>query len=361
MRRVQDLQELTDAHGVSGFEQRPLRVFRSQVEDYCDELISDALGSLAAVRRAKSTSAVSGSKATRLLIDAHIDEIGFFVRYISPDGLVYMQGIGRWDAELAVAQRVVIHTNQGPVVGVVGRKASHLLSTSPAASRTSMVDIWIDIGAGSALEAKKLVQVGDWGTYEANLQHLSERRVVAKALDNRAGVFVLTEVLRMLSEQSLEVDLYCLASVQEEIGCNGIAVAASTFAPEVGLVVDTIHTSDYPGLDKRMLGEISLGAGPVIVRGPNTNEAVFRQLVSCAKEHSLSYQLQASSVIGGTNASELQVSRNGVATGVVALPVRYMHSAGEVVDLGDIEQAARLLACFARACKPGQSWNTSII
>lgn len=336
------LRSLTELRGVSGYETAVQEAFAARVRSVADQLIVDVLGTCIALKK-------SGAAGTRphLMFVAHADEVGALVRYIAPSGLVYLTTIGRWDPELWVAQRVVVESSRGPVMGVVGRKPSHMLSSSDMSHRTDLCDMWVDLGVTSGAEAAELVAVGDPVTPLGGFQSLAGNYVAAKSLDNRAGLYAVSEAFRVAASQDKAISLAAMSSVQEEIGYRGAKAAGERCCAEIAVVVDAVHTSETPGLDPRVLGEVRLGAGPVIVRGPNFAPRVSGALRGVAGREGIPYQLAASGMATGTDANALQVSSGGNAVGLVGIPIRYMHSPAEVVSLVDIQNTVRLLVALA--------------
>ena len=346
--RLGFLKELVEAHGASGYEEGVQRIFRREVGPLVDEVRTDRLGSVIAARNPGGT--------PRILLDAHPDEIGFVVKHIDDKGFLYVERVGGWDIEVLVAQRVLVHTATGPVAGVFGKKAIHLMDEEERKKKSELHKVWVDIGARDGAEARSLVSIGDFATLEARFVEARNGLAFGKAFDNRAGLFVVAETLRLLQGEALGAAVFGVSAVQEEVGLRGARTAAFGVDPVLGIAVDVSHTSDYPDVDKRKVGEIALGKGPVIVRGPNIHPGVFRRLVEVARERDLPFQVQTSGAPTGTDANPIQMTRAGVATGLVGIPLRYMHSPCEMLALEDLENAARLLAAFIRICEAGENW-----
>lgn len=342
------LKRLVEAHGVSGYEEGVQEVFRSRVRPFCDEVRTDLMGSVIATRNPEGN--------PRILLDGHPDEIGFVVKHIDDKGFLYVERVGGWDVEVLVAQRVLVHTAQGRVPGVFGKKAIHLMEEDERKKKSEIHKVWVDIGARDGAEARELVSIGDYATLEAHFVEARNGLAFAKSFDNRAGLWVVAETLRMLEGREFKPSVFGVSAVQEEIGLRGARTAAYEVDPVIGIAVDVSHTSDYPDVDRRKVGDIALGKGPVIVRGANVNPHVFRRLVKVAKDGDIPYQVQVAGGATGTDANPIQLTRSGVAAGLVGIPLRYMHSPCEMLSLEDLENAARLLVAFIESCGADDSW-----
>ncbi len=343
------LKEIVDTPGPSGYEQQVQKVFREQVRQYADEVRTDVMGNVAAVKNPQGR--------PRVMLAGHADEIGFIVRYINDEGFLYFGQIGGHDAIVTVGQRVYVHTRQGPVLGVLGRKAIHLLEQDERNKVPNTNDLWIDIGVNNRKEAEELVQIGDCVTYAQDLQRLQGERATARSFDNKMGCFMVAETLRLLQGKNLTCAVFGVATVQEEVGLRGARTSAFGIDPLVGLATDVGHAMDFPGADKKKVGDIKLGAGPIIARGANINPKVFDLLLQTAKELGLPYQIEAMPGGTGTDANAMQISRAGMATGLISVPLRYMHTPCEVMSLDDIENAAKLMAGFVERVTPDIDWT----
>jgi endoglucanase len=340
------LHRLLDAPGPSGFETAPAGIWRDEAATIADEVTVDVSGNSAAV--------LNGAGAPRVMFAGHIDEIGLMVSHVDDDGFLAFQGIGGWDPQVLVGQRVVIATRSGPVAGVIGRKPIHLLKPEDKEKAIKITDLWIDIGARNQKDAQKRVRVGDPAVVAAAALALPNGRLASRSIDNRIGAFVVLEALRVLRRPRPKAAVYAVATAQEEIGWfgGGARTSATGLEPAVALVVDVTHATDNPGADKKEVGDIRLGAGPVLSRGSSVNAVVFEMLAETAEREKIPYQLQAAPRDTGTDADAIATAHRGVATGLVSVPNRYMHSPSEMVDLADLERAAALLAAFARRVTP---------
>lgn len=328
----------------SGYEQPVQDVIRAYSREYADEVRTDLHGNVIAVRNPKAP--------FRVLLAGHCDQIGLIVQYIDDDGYIYFQSIGGWDATVLIGQRVTIWTKTGPISGIIGRKPIHLLSDEERKAVPKLKDLWIDIGAANKAETTQKVRIGDPITIELAERELLNNRIVASGLDDKSGAWVVMEALKRVDPAKLRVAAYAVATVQEELGLRGARTSAFGIDPQVGVAVDVTFATDCPNMEKKEEGEIKLGQGPVIYRGPNMNPKVVDRLIELAESNNIAYQLAASGRATGTDANAIQINRAGVATGLVSIPNRYMHSPVEVISLDDLDAAANLLARFIEALSP---------
>jgi endoglucanase len=280
----------------------------------------------------------------------HCDQIGMLVSYIDDSGFIFAQTIGGWDPQQLIGQSMTIWTDSGPVPAVISRKPIHLLSNDERAKVVDLADLWLDIGAKDKTQASSLVRIGDPVTLELRYRELIGDLVSGPGMDNKAGMWTVMEALRRAGAHStpLRCHLHSVATVQEEIGLRGAKTAAGSIDPAVAIAVDVTHASDCPTIDKQKQGEIAVGGGPVIFRGPNINKKVAARLIELCESNSVPFQLAAIGRATPNDANALQIHGAGVATGLVAIPNRYMHSAVEVISLADIDNIAKLLALFAQ-------------
>lgn len=342
------LKTLVETHGSAGFEEKVQAVFRERVKGACESVETDVMGSVIACRKKNG--------GPKVLLDGHSDEIGFLVRYIDDKGYLYLAASGGWDSEVMVSQRVYVHTANGSLPGVLGKKAIHLMDPEERKKKSEIHKLWVDIGAKDGDHAKELVEIGDFVTMNAYFEEMACGRAAAKSFDNRAGIFCVSETLRRVSAE-LKAELYGVSAVQEEIGLRGAKTAAFAVDPKVAIALDVTHAFDIPDVDKRKGADVVLGKGPVIVRGPNINRKVFRRLVEVAKANDIPYQVAASGGGTGTDANVIQLSREGVATGLIGLPLRYMHNPCEMLELEDLENSVRLLVAFCESVTAEDDWR----
>jgi len=343
------LESLINAPSPAGYEQPVRQVYREYTEAFADDVHSDTHGNMIAIRN------VNGNP--RLMFAGHCDELGLQVNYVNEHGFIYFNTIGGHDAGLVPGRRVVIHGANGPVAGVTGRKAIHLTPADERGKPAKIENIWIDIAVSDKQEAESLVSIGDPITYDVGLQDLRSDVVAGRALDNKIGTWVVAEGLRRTSASQLKASIHAVATVQEEIGLRGAETSAYGINPTVAIAVDVTHATDHPNIKKQTAGDVKLGGGPTISRGPNFNPRVVEKLIEAAEALGLPYQLEAASRGTGTDANAIQLSRAGVATGLVSIPLRYMHTPSEVVALGDADAAATLLAEFANRLSPGDDFT----
>ena len=341
--RIAFLHSLIAAPSPSGFEQQVQQVIREEMLSYTDEQRTDVHGNVIA--------SINSTATPRVMLTAHCDELGFLVRYIDEQGFIYFAPIGGFDPSTLPGERVQIHTDQGPLLGVIGRKPAHLLSGEERSKAPRLSELWIDIGVSSKEEAHELVQIGSIATRAAQLEPLRGDLVVSRALDDKAGIFAVVEAVRRISEQrnKLKVGVFFVAAVQEEVGLRGARTSAYGVDPLIALAVDVTFTSDHPQTSKHEIGEIKLNGGPVITIGGHINPRVYKMLVAAADDAGIAYQIDPQAAGTGTDTDVIQVARAGVATGLVSIPCRYLHTGSEIVSLKDIDEVAEVLSRFVLA------------
>jgi endoglucanase len=296
-----------------------------------------------------SLATLNAGGGPKIMLAGHIDEIGVMVTHIDDQGLLRFIGVGGWDPQVLVGQRIRLQTASGEVMGVIGKKAIHVMEPDERKKVSEVKSLWIDIGAKDGEEAKGLVRVGDVGVLDQDLIELPNGRIASRSVDNRMGAFVVLEALRLLSEEDgLSAEVVAVACVQEEIGLYGARGAAFGLDPDAAIAVDVTHATDTPGVSKNENGDHALGSGPVIKRASNLSPIVSDGLIAAAESEEIPYTLEADSRSTGTDADAIQFTRAGIATGVVSCPNRYMHSPNEVVDLADVENIAKLIAAYIK-------------
>ena len=327
----------------SGYEEPAATVWREAAS--FAELSSDGLG---------SSIARIGEAAPLLAVVGHIDEIGLLVTHIDEQGFLWFAPIGGWDPQILVGQRVEIRGRNGAVPGVVGRKPIHLLDPDQRKKVVELKGLHIDIGAAGRDAAAELVRIGDPVVIATEPIRVVGDRLVSRSMDNRLGAYVALEALRRCHERgSLEGSFAAIAAVQEEIGLFGARTAAFEVRPDVAIAVDVTHATDAPGVDEKEIGSHPLGSGPAIGRGSTLSPKVFELLAEAAEEAGVEHTISASGRGTSTDADVLQISRSGIPTGLVSIPLRYMHSPVEMVDLADVEAAVELIATFALRLSDG--------
>ena len=342
------LTALLDAPGPSGFEAGPARRWRAEAEGFADEVRADVSGNSFATLRA------GAAGAPPIMLAGHIDEIGFIVVHIDDQGYLWFETIGGWDSQVFVGQRVTLLGKEGPVPGVIGKPAIHLLDKEDREKMSKVKDLWIDIGATTRVEAAARIRIGDAGVLAGAMLELPNGRLASRSLDNRVGAFVVLEALRRLAAARPTVPVTAVATAQEEISFTGGGArpSATGLTPLAALVVDVTHATDTPCVEKKRHGDVALGGGPVLSRGSSVNGRVFDLLVEVAEAEGIPYIVQAAGRDTGTDADVIFTAHRGVATGLVSVPLRYMHTPNELVALEDLDRAARLLAAFARRITP---------
>jgi endoglucanase len=289
-----------------------------------------------------------GEASPLLAVVGHIDEIGLVVRHIDEKGFLWFAPIGGWDPQILVGQRVEVQAKDGPVLGVVGRKPFHLLDADARKRVVELKGLHIDVGAADRDEAAAMIRVGDPVVITGEPLRLAGERAISRSMDNRLGAYVALEALRRCNERgSVDGSLAAIAAVQEEIGLFGARTSAFALQPDLAVVVDVTHATDAPGVDEKELGSHALGTGPVIFRGATLSPKVFELLVDAAESAGIEHSVGATGNHTGTDADGIQFARSGIPTGLVAIPLRYMHSPVEMVDLADVEAAVELIAAFA--------------
>jgi tetrahedral aminopeptidase len=332
------LKDMLAAPSPSGFEQPAQRVWRERVGPHADRVYTDLHGNTFGVKNEGGN--------PRIILAGHCDELGFMVNYINEDGFIFFQTIGGFDLNIIPGRRVRIHSKNGPVPGVTGKKAIHVMTPDERKKSPEIQDLWIDIGVKNRQEAEALVRVGDPITYVEAFETLRGDVAVSRAFDDKAGSFAVGEVLRLLEGKSFSAAVFACSTVQEEVGLRGATTSAFGVDPRVGIAVDVCHATDHPDMDRKRLGDVKLGKGPAIARGANINPIVEQMLIQAAEEEGIPYQLEAAPRGTGTDANAIQLTRAGVATGLISIPLRYMHTAVETVSLEDVENVSRLIAAF---------------
>jgi putative aminopeptidase FrvX len=340
----QVLLDLLEAHGPSGYETAPAAVWRDAAKGFA-KVSTDVVGTPLALVAPKHD---ARTPARRLVVMGHIDEIGLIVTHIDDQGYLWFASVGGWDAQILVGQRVVLDTRAGTVTGVVGKKPIHLLREEERKKVAEIRDLHIDIGARDGDDARARVRVGDVAVIDAGPTELPNGRLISRALDNRLGSFVALEAARLVAEAGgAEWELAAVAVAQEEITFGGSSTSAFSLEPDAAIVVDVTHATDAPGIDVKEIGKHELGSGPVISRGSTLHPQLFELLHETAEREKIPFTVEATARSTGTDADAVHTSRAGVPTGLVSIPIRYMHSPVELVQLDDVRACARLIAAAA--------------
>ena len=333
------LQQILESPSPSGYEGPVQHIVRKYVEGFADEVTTDLHGNVIACK--------NPGAPLRVMLAGHADQIGLLVTHIDDNGFLYTQTIGGWDPQQLIGQRMTVWTASGAVPAVIARKAIHLLDPDERTKVVKAKDLWLDIGAHDKEEAAEAVRIGDAVTLELGYQEMRNGLANAPGMDDKTGLWVCVEALRRASESNLNVSLYAVSTVQEEIGLRGAKTSAFGIDPQVGIAVDVTHATDCPTIDKKQEGDVKLGEGPVVYRGPNMNPVVVERLIETCESAEIPYQLAAIGRGTGTDANAMQLNKAGCAAGLVSIPNRYMHSAVEMISLEDIDRSAELLARFA--------------
>ncbi len=348
------LRTLVNTPSPVGYETRGQRVWLDYAKNYADETFSDAYGNCVAVLNKGGT--------PRIMLAGHADEIAMSVNYIDEKGFIYVRRMGGVDAAITKAQRVTIHARSGPVRGVVGNVAPHLTKQDGEPKPPKIHDLFIDIGAQSREAAEKRVRIGDPLTLVDEFELLTNDLAIARAFDNRIGTWAVIEALRLLkgSGRKLKAEVCAVSNVQEEVGLLGARQIAYALHPNVAIVVDVTHATDYPTVNKAQHGDVKIGGGPTLTHGGCNHAEVVARLEAVAAEAKIPLQHEAMSNTSGTDTDAIFWTRGGIPSALISLPNRYMHSPVELVSLKDLEQIPRLLAAFALSVKPGEQFKVKI-
>jgi endoglucanase len=341
------LRRLLTAPGPSGYEQPAAAVFREAAGAFA-EITYDTVGST--VARVKARPPGDGPFT---VVVGHIDEIGLIVHHIDDDGFLWFTGVGGWDPVILVGQRVELSTRDGRIPGVVGKKPIHLIKDDERKQAPELKNLHIDIGAKDGDDARSRVRIGDVAVIAGEPVELPNDRVISRSMDNRLGCFVALEAARLVAEAGgAPGDVAAAAVAQEEITFGGARTTAYSLQPDIAIVVDVTFATDAPGTDEKEIGRHRFGSGPVLTRGSTLHPAIFERLVEAGEAEGIPFTVAASARATGTDADAFHVSRAGIPSAVVSVPLRYMHSPVEMVQLDDVENAAKLIAAFARRLEP---------
>lgn len=333
----------------SGFEERIQQVVREWSKPIADEIRTDLHGNVIAVK--------NPTGSPRILLDGHCDQIGLIVAHIDDSGFIYAQPIGGWDPQILLGQRVTVWAKSGPIIGVIARKPKHLLTNEEMKKVPEIHELWIDVGAKDKSDALSVITSGDPITVALGPHEMKNGLLCGPKMDDSTGLFVVFEALKRIADQHLNAAVFVVSAVQEEIGLRGAHTAAYGVDPQVGVAVDVTHATDCPTIDKRTLGDIRVGNGPVVFRGPNVNPRVAAKLASVAEKQKLPVQFAGIGRGMSNDTNAIQLTRGGVATACLGLPLRYMHSPVEVISMSDLDNAAELLAKFLSAVEPNEDFT----
>jgi endoglucanase len=336
------LKKLLDTPGPSGFESAPAKVWRDQAKKFA-KVTGDVAGN--------SLAEVNSSGRPTIMLAGHIDEIGVIINYIDDQGYGYIQPIGGWDPQVLIGQRLRFIGQKGDVFGVVGKKPIHLIKLEEREKAAKFTDLWVDFGAKTKKEAEGMVSIGDAGVIDSRTMEFPNDRIVSRSIDDRIGAFVALEALRRYADKPGAAKVVAVATTQEEIGYRGggAGVCATCIGPQMAIVVDVTFAIDHPGVEKKEHGDAAIDGGPVLTRGSVISPVVFNLLRKTAEERKIPFTLHAAGRDTSTDADAIHIAREGVATALVSVPNRYMHSPNELVSMQDLDHAAELIAQTCRA------------
>ena len=346
------LENLLITPSPTGYESEGQKVWMEYVSQFTNKVESDAYGS--AIAKIETSADVM-----TVMLEAHADEIGMVVQYISDDGFVYLNKLGGSDSTIARAKRVFIHGKDGKVSGVTGNTAIHLQTKKNGGGKEpSWKDIYVDIGATSKEEALEAIQIGDPVTYADDLEYLNDDIISARALDNRIGGFAIAQAMKKINEnkKNLAVNVIALNSVQEEVGGFGARMMSYRHMPDAAIVTDVTHATDSPGIDQKEHGQVKLGSGPTVQHGGANHPKLVELIERAAQDHEIKIQHEATSVRTGTDTDSIFYQRTGIPSALVSVPIRYMHSPVETASLKDLKQLIDLMAESVLSMAPDQTF-----
>ncbi|MDY0151175.1 MAG: M42 family metallopeptidase [Candidatus Cloacimonas sp.] len=333
--------DLMEVASPSGYEAPAQAITKAFLHSCCDDISSDINGNLIAYKK--------GSGNYKVMIVGHADEIGFIISFIDDDGFLYVKTLGGFDVNLLPGLRVDIKHENKVVRGIIGKKPIHMMRGADDNAKLKIEDLWIDIGAKDKAEALTRVSIGDTITYSSHIEHLTDDLIVSKATDNKVGVYVAAAVMQELAKKKIKASYYAVASVGEETTMKGASTSAYRIQPDIAIVVDVTFTSDIPGADKKVYGEVSLAQGPTLTLGAAVHPAINSKLLELAKKCAIPVQIEIAPSRTGTDADAIHALRTGTATAVISIPNRYMHSPNEVISLSDLDKAVQLLVEFVKS------------
>ncbi|MDR2642102.1 MAG: M42 family metallopeptidase [Planctomycetaceae bacterium] len=342
------LKRILTTPSTTGFEESVQNVVREYAKPFADSIYTDVHGNVIVARNPDAP--------LRIMLAGHCDQIGLIVNYIDEKGYIYVLTVGGWDLQNLIGIRVKIWTANGVVDGVIGKKPIHLLDEEERKKIPKIQDLWIDIGAKDNTEAAKYVNIGDPVTVELEYRELLNNLIAAPATDDKAGLWVAMEALRRIDSGKLNVGVFAVSTVQEEVGLRGSRTSTFGIDPQIGIATDVTHATDCPTVEKKQNGDVKLGGGPVLSRGPNFTTKLVNALVDVAKQNEIPVQIAAEGRISGTDAASIQVNKSGVATALISIPNRYMHTPVEVISLTDIDHAATLMAKYCESISSDVSY-----
>ncbi|RYD33377.1 MAG: M42 family peptidase [Verrucomicrobiaceae bacterium] len=345
------LYQLLSTPSPTGFEIEGQRIWAKYVREYSDRVESDAYGSAWAV--------IEGKSPLKLMIEAHADEIGFMVKHITSEGFIHVDRIGGSDYATARGRKIIFQGDKGPVTGIIGNTAIHIRDRTGGEKAPEVHELYVDVGADSAKGVEALgLRVGHPAVYSVSVEEFGQDRLCGRALDNRIGGFIIAEVMRRLSRQKAKLPVTVIAAncVQEEIGGYGARMVTYRLEPDVAICLDVTHATDTPGIEKTKHGSVKLGGGPSVTHGTCCHPLVVQRIVKVADKEKIALQHESSSRYSGTDTDSIYHVRAGTPSALISLPLRYMHSVVELVDLRDVENVISLLTAFALNMKPSDTF-----
>lgn len=343
------LKEIIETPSPSGFETAVQKIIKNRMKKITEDVSTDVMGNLTAVLN-------KGAKP-RIMLAAHCDEVGLMVKYISDEGFIHFATIGGIDAHLIPGRRVYIHTDKGKVLGVVGKTPIHWIQREEINKVLKIEDMWIDIGVRNKKDAEKIVSIGDPVTFTYEMETLRDGLLVSRAFDDKMGAYLIVEIMDELKNKKFSASLYGVVTVQEEVGLRGVRPSTFRVEPDIGICIEVTWATDHPSIDKKKIGEYKLGSGPVISKGTNINPKLFDLLVDSAKKEKIPYQVFGEDGKTGTDTNVMQLSRKGVATALISVPLRYMHTPVEVLSSKDLDNTMRLVMALIKRIKPGMDFT----
>ena len=335
----------------TGFESSGQKIWLDYLKPYIDDYISDTYGSVVGVINPKAK--------YKVVIEAHADEISWFVNHVTDQGYIYVIRNGGSDHQIAPSKRVNIHTKKGVVKGIFGWPAIHVRDKSKEET-PSLKNIFIDVGASSRDEVEKMgINVGTVVTFEDELMELNDKYLVGRALDNRIGGYMIAEVIRKVRENKVELPfgLYAVNAVQEEIGLRGAEMIAHRIKPDLAIITDVTHDTDSPMYDKTTSGDISCGKGPAVCYGPAVHNNVLDMIIAVAEKNTIPFQRRAASRSTGTDTDAFAYSNEGVASALISIPLKYMHTTVEMCAKSDLDSTIDPIYKTVIQVKEGQDFR----
>lgn len=336
MKLVDVLEKLSNACGVAGREEEVRVLMKELLKPHVDEIKEDKLGNIIGIKKGKKN-------APTVMLAAHMDEIGLMVKIITKEGFLKFSKIGGIDDRILIAQKVIVHTSKGPIRGVIGAKPPHILKEEERKKVVEADKLFIDVGATSKEDGQKMgVRIGDPVSFDIQFTRVGNDAVVGKAFDDRVGCVALIEILKRLQE--IECTIYAVGTIQEEVGLRGATVAAFQLHPDVGMALDVTVAGDTPGVQEAE-APIKMRKGPAITvtdSGLITHPKVLKWLIDAAEQSKVPYQLETG-LSGTTDAARISLSREGVPSGVISIPTRYIHSPASLLSLNDLEKTVKLM------------------